>query len=155
MAGETSRAAASARRAVRTRSTPLTAALAWLLPGLGHWYLGHRDRASIFFVTIVVTFWGGVALGGVRSTMNVQDNGAWFAAQLCAGVQSVGALMWSKTIPDRLELTATYPTVDIAVVYTGIAGLLNLLVIIDALARAEAVNAPDLSSPRPAGGGGP
>lgn len=125
-------------------STPLTGVLAWLVPGMGHWYLGLRDRAVVFFVTIVVTFWGGVALGGVRSTVNVHENQAWLAAQLCAGPQTLAALMWSRSLPrpppgsgqvDRYE--APYPAGDIGVVYAGIAGLLNLLVIIDALARSE------------------
>lgn len=127
------------------RSTPLAAVLAWLVPGLGHWYLGYRDRAIVFFVAITVTFWGGVALGGVRSTVNAGENGPWLAAQLCAGPQTFAALMWGKSLPrpsansqsyDRYE--ASYPASDISVVYAGIAGLLNLLVIIDALARSEA-----------------
>ena len=126
------------------RSTPLAAVLAWLIPGMGHWYLGYRDRAIVFFVTITVTFWGGVALGGVRSTVNAGENGPWLAAQLCAGPQTFAALMWGKSLPkpsissasyDRYE--ASYPASDISVVYAGIAGLLNLLVIIDALARSE------------------
>lgn len=130
------------------RSTAVAAVLAWMVPGLGHWYLGCRDRAIIFFVTIVVTFWGGVALGGVRSTMNIRENQAWFAAQLCAGPQSIVALMWSRSVPSSLATEASYPAVDIAVVYTGIAGLLNLLVLIDAISRAEADPAPSGASTR-------
>lgn len=142
----TLRSATDEARAVRTeRSTPLAAVLAWLIPGLGHWYLGYRDRAVIIFVTVVVTFWGGVALGGVRSTFNVQENGPWLAAQLCTGPQAIVGLMAAKSLPkpppgstlvDRYE--ASYPSADIAVVYSGVAGLLNLLVIIDAVARADA-----------------
>ncbi|MFO0974540.1 MAG: DUF6677 family protein [Phycisphaerae bacterium] len=119
------------------RSTPVAGFLAWLLPGLGHWYLGLRSRAIVIFVTLTVTFWGGVALGGVRSTMNVRENGPWVAAQLCAGAQSIAALMWAKATPGLPQYEAAYPSADIAVVYTGICGLLNLLVIVDALARSE------------------
>lgn len=142
-------AAAPVVAAVEPRSTSITAVLAWLVPGLGHWYLGCRDRAIVFFVTIVVTFWGGVALGGVRSTMNIRENQAWFAAQLCAGPQSILALMWSKSVPKNiLSNEAIYPAADVAVVYTGIAGLLNLLVIVDALARAEGTSS---AARRPSG----
>ncbi len=123
---------------VRTRSAPLAGALAWIVPGLGHWYLGHRRRALVFFVTIVATFWGGVALGGVKNTVNIPENGAWFAAQLCAGTQTLAALMWSKSTPGLLAYQSIYPASDLAVVYTSIAGLLNLLVIVDVLVRSEA-----------------
>lgn len=159
------RTAPTDARAVRAQpSTALAALLAWLLPGLGHWYLGYRDRAVIIFASIVVTFWGGVALGGVRSTFNVQENGPWLAAQLCTGPQALVGLMWAKSLPrpqpvvgtvgapvDRYE--ASYPSADIAVVYSGVAGLLNLLVIIDALARSDSgLGAPAARSP-PGGGG--
>lgn len=157
----TLRTASDEARVVRAEpSTALAAALAWLVPGLGHWYLGYRDRAVIIFVTVVVTFWGGVALGGVRSTFNVQENGPWLAAQLCTGPQAIVGLMAAKSLRkpppgstqiDRYE--ASYPSADIAVVYSGVAGLLNLLVIIDAVARADAgVGASPARSP-PGGGG--
>jgi hypothetical protein len=154
------RTAPSAARTARTPpSTAVAALLAWLVPGLGHWYLGHRDRAIILFVTIVVLFWGGVALGGVRSTFNVQENGPWLAAQICTGPQAIVGLMWAKSlkgpqpglgIVDRNE--ASYPSADIAVVYSGVAGLLNLLVIIDVLARSEARAIPIGARSPPAGG---
>ena len=126
----------------------IAAFLAWVLPGLGHWYLGHRHRAIIFFVTTTVTFWAGVAIGGVRSTITPSENGPWIAAQLCAGPQSLVALYWSVQIDERVkrdlnpekELSkyrASWPASNISVVYAGVAGLLNLLVIIDALARAD------------------
>lgn len=143
------------------RSTPLAAVLAWLVPGAGHWYLGYRDRAVVFFVVITVTFWGGVALGGVRSTVNAGENRPWLAAQLCAGPQTFAALMWGKSLPrpsasapsyDRYE--ASYPASDISVVYAGIAGLLNLLVIIDALARSESPPAAQGARSPPSGSRG-
>jgi len=127
----------------------IAAMLAWVLPGLGHWYLGHRQRAIIFFVTMSVTFWAGVAIGGVRSTITPRDNGPWIAAQLCVGPQSLLALYWSERLAERAireagpgqkptKYKASWPASNISVVYAGVAGLLNLLVIIDALARADA-----------------
>lgn len=145
---------ATRRTATPAPSPPAAGLLAWLVPGAGHWYLGYRDRAVIFFVTITATFWTGVAVGGVRTTMNVRENGAWFAAQVCAGPQALGAWMWARRIPEKLEFEAIYPTADIAVVYSGVAGLLNLLVIIDALARSEPTRAAaGAGRPPPRGGG--
>ncbi len=44
---------------------PIVAALlAWLLPGLGHWYQGRRAKAVLFFVCIMGLFVYGVYLGG-------------------------------------------------------------------------------------------
>jgi len=125
------------------RSAPVAAVLAWLLPGLGHWWIGERHRAVILFATTSATFWAGIAVGGVRSTVTPKDNGLWIAAQLCMGPQALAALYWGKTLlpkhqgdPDPYK--ASWPSSDIGVVYAGVAGLLNLLVILDALARVEA-----------------
>ena len=126
-------------------STALAAALSWVLPGMGHWWLGHRARAAIFFVVITVTFWAGVAVGGVRNTVSPKDNGAWIAAQLCVGPQSLFALYLNQKSlerPDSDSLKAAWPASNISVVYAGVAGLLNLLVIIDAMARCETSRGP-------------
>ncbi|MBN2561813.1 MAG: hypothetical protein JXQ75_12870 [Phycisphaerae bacterium] len=128
-------------------SAPLAAILAWMLPGLGHWWIGERSRGVVFFVVMTVTFWGGVAVGGVHTTVAPKGNGAWIAAQLCMGPQALGALYWGvhavKQAEQRGEPSyrAPWPSSNIAVVYAGVAGLLNLLVIIDVLARVEAAQA--------------
>ena len=135
------------------------AVLAWLLPGLGHWWIGERSRAVIFFVVITVTFWGGIAVGGVSTTMARSGNGAWIAAQLCMGPQAVGAIYLGQRQVEQIKdqgkvpFRAPWPSSNIGVVYAGVAGLLNLLVIIDALSRAEARQASPArrSSPRKKG----
>jgi hypothetical protein len=38
--------------------------LAWLIPGLGHWYQGRRAKAVLYFVCIMGLFSYGVYLGG-------------------------------------------------------------------------------------------
>ena len=44
---------------------PIVAALlAWLVPGLGHWYQGRRAKAVLFFICIMGLFAYGVYLGG-------------------------------------------------------------------------------------------
>ena len=135
----------------RSPSAPFAAILAWLIPGLGHWFLGERQRGAVFFVVITVTFWAGIAVGGVRTTITPRDNGAWIAAQLCAGPQAVAALYWSNYRGEHFnnEIRAGYPGSNISVVYAGVAGLLNLLVIIDTLARAEARQTAAATRPPP------
>ncbi|MBU0717790.1 MAG: hypothetical protein KJ749_06030 [Planctomycetes bacterium] len=134
----------------RPPSTAFAALLAWVLPGLGHWWIGERARGVIFFIVINATFWGGVAVSGLRSTVQPRENGAWIAAQLCAGPQAFAALHLSnrmKQQPDEQLRKAMWPAATIGVVYVGVAGLLNLLVIVDVLARVEAVRS--LIGPRP------
>jgi hypothetical protein len=38
--------------------------LAWLIPGLGHWYQGRRAKAALYFICIMGMFCYGVYLGG-------------------------------------------------------------------------------------------
>lgn len=124
---------------VGARSPIVAAVLAWVVPGLGHWYLGEKRRAIILFVVLTTTFWGGVAVGGVRSTVTPRENGAWIAAQLCAGSNAIVALGFHSVAVRNHgdEFKAPWPASTISVVYAGITGLLNLLVILDALARSE------------------
>jgi len=118
---------------------PKVGLLAYLVPGLGHFYLGERTRGIIFCAVITVTFWCGVAIGGVRTTVDTQQRRAWFIAQLCAGANTLAIVGVQKVFEERFKSLpkAYWPAEDIAVVYTGVAGLLNLLVILDALVRAE------------------
>lgn len=156
----------------RKPSSSIAGLLAWVFPGLGHWYLGHRARAVTIMVALTLTFWCGVAIGGVKSTVDPVQNRLWFLAQICTGSHTIVAAIWSSRLapvvykcpscdsllggkPHAGEVCgecneavlslesathtrlAFWPQSDIAIVYTGIAGLLNVLVILDAIARAE------------------
>lgn len=48
---------------IELREPGLAALLAWLFPGLGHWYQGRRAKAILFFVCIMGLFFFGVYLG--------------------------------------------------------------------------------------------
>ncbi len=131
----------------------VAAVLAWLVPGLGHLYVGCRTRAIILFVTISLTFWGGVALAGVKSTVDVEQSQLWFIPQSLAGSHALVAMAWSKSLPsirpndknppmDVLQRYSYWPDIDLGQVYTGVAGLLNLLCVLDVVARAQRVPAP-------------
>jgi TM2 domain-containing membrane protein YozV len=138
----------------------VAAILGWLVPGLGHWILGCRARAVILFVTIGLTFWGGIALGGVKSTVDVQENQLWFIPQSFAGGHAIAAVAWSEALPsmgpnqknppmDVLRRYRYWPDVDLGQVYTGVAGLLNLLCVLDVLARAQHVPVSGAAHGRP------
>lgn len=123
---------------------PLVGALAWFVPGLGHWYLGQRNRAVIFFVTIVATFWSGVAIGGVQGTVAPKSRKLWFVAQVCNGGNALGAAALHRWVApesfrsEKPVFAGQWLSSELGVHYTGVSGLLNVLVIFDALALAEA-----------------
>ena len=127
---------------------PIAVILAWMVPGLGHIFLGHKIRGVIFLVAITVTFWTGVAIGGVRCVDQykpiAQSSGArqpqrarswWFFAQILNGGYAITTYAAKTQVAKAGYLS--WPSGDVASVYTGVAGLLNLLIIMDALARAE------------------
>ena len=122
---------------------PLAGLLSWLVPGLGHIYLGDRVRGSVCLVAITATFWTGVAIGGAGTTIDPTDRTLWFAAQMCSGVNAItGVALHSQVVKHwsdqvKADAMARWPATEVGVHYTGVAGLLNLLVILDALARAE------------------
>lgn len=116
----------------------------WLLPGLGHILIRERTRGLVLLVTIAVTFWTGVAVGGIRATVNPGERKLWFAAQLGAGGHTLLAWAGHEIAKSGREITAQakvpvhWRSLDIAIHYTGVAGLLNVLVLLDALGRADA-----------------
>ena len=121
---------------------PAAGLLAWLVPGLGHIYLGQRLRGVICLVIITVTFWSGVAIGGVSGTVNPQTRKLWFFAQLCTGGNALAAYALNRSVaPSPADGSGTstgpYLSAEVGVHYTGVAGLLNVLLILDAMACAD------------------
>lgn len=119
---------------------PVAGLLAWILPGAGHFYLGHWKRGLIFLVAIGATFWSGVAIGAVRYTVDPHERTAWFMAQLCTGTHGLAACVWGESARSHTPAPAASPSYrssDTGVVYSGVAGLLNLLVIVNALVLAD------------------
>ena len=123
---------------------PVAGLLGWLLPGAGHFFIGEHARGTIFLAAIAVTFWGGVAIGGVKNTINPKERQFWFLGQICAGGHTLAAMLWSRQIerppdssPEHTRIIAYGRAEEVSVVYTAICGMLNLLIILDVLVRAE------------------
>lgn len=72
----------------------LALVLAWVIPGAGHVYIGRPVRGVIIFIAITLTFWAGVAMGGVMTVDNRTERW-WFAADMCTGVN--GLVSWYRT----------------------------------------------------------
>lgn len=109
--------------------------LAWLIPGAGHWYLGMRSRGGIMFVAICGTFLLGVLLGGIEM-VDPEHSRAWFFAEILSGLPAV-----ISTIVQNPQIEAgSGRGVDLGEVYAGVAGLLNLLCVLDAVQRSHLAN---------------
>jgi len=120
----------------------IAAILGWLLPGAGHLFIGDRGRGTILLVAIAVTFWTGVAIGGVKTTVDPHGRSLWFLGQIFAGGHTLAALGLSYQVqPAEGEapesLVAYGRSEEIAVVYTAICGMLNIMMILDVVVRAE------------------
>ncbi len=146
----------------KTRTIPAVAlVLAWIIPGAGHIYLGRVTRGIVIFVAIAGMFWAGVAFGGVM-TVDRQKERWWFVAQMLTGanglvgwqrqqsaysnameqinIEANGQADSDADIHTRIELklieqnlVLTAPEDNVARAYSGIAGLMNLMCIFDAL----------------------
>jgi hypothetical protein len=144
--------------------------LSWVLPGAGHYVLGHRGLAIICFVAITFPYWTGLAIGGIKDSVNPRTNRWLFLAELGVGGYTVPCMFISRSLEQyaaeraaqgkpvkETDYTAYYPESDVAQIYLATAGLLNLLVILDAISRAQTGGLPTFHRELPprADSGGP
>jgi hypothetical protein len=152
------------------RSPVLVAIASWLVPGLGYWMIGQRQRALTIGISIVSLFLAGLLIGGIRvldvpgynqygQPIRVVNGGApimavnpwqeirnkpWSIAQILAGPISIfsgaGSVIASQPTHgshyDALAEVSHTPVNEAGTLYTSVAGMLNLLAIIDAAYRA-------------------
>jgi hypothetical protein len=112
--------------------------LAWILPGAGHFALGHRGLAAVFFIGISLPYLTGVAIGGVKYSVNAKENIWLFAAEMGVGGYTTAFSLWGATLKGpRAEYESYFPESDVAQIYLAAAGLLNVLAVLDALSRAQ------------------
>lgn len=131
--------------------------LAWIIPGAGHFFLGARGLATVFFLAISLPFFVGVALGGVKDSINPQTNRWLFCAEIFIGGYTTAGYFVSNSLPNippnqKSPYASYYPEADIAQIYLATAGLLNLLAILDVVARVAQDGVPTF---RPTADAGP
>lgn len=117
------------------RSTSIIV-LAWLIPGAGHALLGDVRRAVTFFVTLTVMFAIGVAFGGRLFPFQLSEWLVFLAAiaQWGLGLPRIVAGMAGVGGGDVVAATYEYGNT-----FLMAAGLLNMLVVLDAYDRARGV----------------
>ena len=102
--------------------------LAWLVPGAGHLLIKEKKRAIIIFTTIALTFCAGLYVGSI-GVINPVGAKPWYVAQIMNS-PIVAALGYVATTGDYSVFGRPN---EIGQIYTSIAGLLNLLCIVNAV----------------------
>jgi hypothetical protein len=113
---------------------------AWLVPGGGHFLLNERRRAAVIFVAVVLTFLIGLYVGSV-GVIDPVGAKPWYAAQIMntPAVAFLGTQVAQAQDRARQESDPdlAYPVygraAEVGQIYTSIAGLLNLLCIVNAI----------------------
>lgn len=103
---------------------------AWLLPGAGHLYLGRRGRGLLFLGTIGALFALGVAMDArLQFYLGLDD---LLAVIVSAGQVAMGLPYFLAKALGFEAGRITSVTYEYGVTFTAVAGLLNILVILDA-----------------------
>jgi len=116
--------------ALPARSAWAAMALAWAVPGLGHYYLGRRRTAIAFFLLVTAAFLAGISFQGRLYTIEPGQPLTILAtfAVYGAGLLNIAARILSES-PVGMILAPTY---EYGCAYLLTAGLMNLLLILDA-----------------------
>jgi hypothetical protein len=141
-------AAAVERQAV---SPFIPCVLAWLLPGLGHLYLGKKRRAAVFFAVVTLMFALGIVSGGSASLVDSRqpltalatfDNVAMGPLELLSRQATYGRIVYrlppddgdpvTVELTDRLRRRVRSVTYEYGTTFLLTAGLMNILLILDA-----------------------
>ena len=139
-------------------SLAIVGAMAWLIPGGGYFVLGDKRRGAVVLVTISLTFLTGIYVGsiGVIDSLHAKP---WYFAQvmntpavMLIGNHVAGAYRKAKNSVDEARHTGDQRAIvkavemmqsntyrvygrpnEVGQIYTSIAGLLNLLCIVNAM----------------------
>ena len=155
------------------------ACAAWLIPGMGHFLLGERKRGIVLAGAIGLLWFAGLLIGGV-GVVDVRDNRIAFAGQMIVAPSIAVQMLNSYVLPSPPPMSATQniesrvtgqsPAYGMSFnrvfehgsLYTALAGMLNLLAIIDVLyrdpsrprdARPQPTPSPPVPTAQPATGG--
>lgn len=130
------------------RWNPLAALAAWLLPGLGHVVIGERRRGYILMASIMALWLAGTLIGGI-SVFDRVEHKFWYLGQMLVAPSVVMEITHNHLLRPRPGVTPepgddpvyepSFGRVnEQGVLYTALAGLLNLLAIIDVAYREPA-----------------
>jgi hypothetical protein len=111
----------------------LALGLAFLVPGLGHLYQGRRRRGISVFIALVGLFLAGTWLAE-GSNLSRERHFYYWSGQFLIGLPAAVA----EWIGGGMRITHAIPLVDAGLVFACVAGLLNVIAMIDVFDFEEA-----------------
>jgi TM2 domain-containing membrane protein YozV len=122
----------------------------WILPGLGHWLQGRRLRAVIVCALLLgLFFWGTWLADG--SNLSRERHFYYWSGQFLLGLPAIV----TEILSGRPPVTEELPFVDAGLLFACLAGLLNVLAMLDVYGVAERrlTGEAPAASPAPGEGG--
>jgi len=110
---------------------------AWLVPGGGHWIVGQRGKAILYFLTITITFVIGITLAEGRN-FNYDRDAVYYLAYTFNGLETL--LAWLTL--GQLERTEPVRYLQLGFLYSAVACLLNVVAMMDYVATVSRIGAP-------------
>jgi hypothetical protein len=104
--------------------------LAWLLPGAGHWKLGRVWPGAFVFGGVVPLFVLGMMLAGYENVSH-ERHLFYFIIHAFAGLPAIVADLTTADV----TITQVLPYREVGVLFSAVAGLLNLIALSDVWAR--------------------
>ena len=124
---------------------PLVALAGWALPGAGYLLIGHKARGITIGLAILGLFTLGMLIGGMRVVDPPNFGGdtgnlvtavlakPWYIGQFLSGLTGVACGHFGAKFPQSHARV-----MEIGTLYTAVAGMLNLMTIVDCSFRAAA-----------------
>ena len=116
---------------IQTKYIPflfLVALLGWWIPGAGHLLIGRVKHAIIIFISIAFAFTLGIYIASVAVLDPVNDL-LWYLAQI---LNSPVVILLARFAQNHQLVCFARPR-EVGQIYTTVAGLLNLLCIVNAV----------------------
>lgn len=115
-----------------TADPALCAGLSWLLPGLGHARAGQRDKGIVMGAAVAIVFALGLAFSHGHAVDRATASVWWIGQNLFGG-----GTLFAALVTGPLQMTSAPTHLDLGVVLCTVAGLMNLVVMVDAYTVAE------------------
>jgi hypothetical protein len=126
--------ATAADRVQSPTNTYLICAAAWLLPGAGHLWQGRTQKGLVFLLTLPLMFAAGLWLEGRLFPFQLAEPLVGLAAIADVGIGLPYFIAKAMSLGDGRVTALTY---EYANAFIIVAGLLNLLVVLDAFGIAQ------------------
>jgi hypothetical protein len=113
----------------------LAVALAWLVPGAGHWILGQKVRAVVLGVLLLGLFWWG-EIGAQGWAVFYREHPYFYWGQVGNGLSTLLAdkCQWGAQVRPpgvKTGIDRTIPAfLSTGILFTSISGLLNVLLVL-------------------------